>query len=37
MSLRVKMMSFLKEEHGGLLTNSWNLVLEKGPKKFDCL
>jgi hypothetical protein len=33
MSLRVKIMSFLKEEHGGLLRKHWNLVLEKGSKE----
>jgi hypothetical protein len=33
MSLRVKIISFLKEEHGGLLINRWNLVVEKGCKE----
>ena len=28
-SLGVKIMSFLKEESGGLLKKRWNLVLEK--------
>jgi hypothetical protein len=28
-SLRVKIMSFLKEERGGLLKKRWKLVLEK--------
>jgi hypothetical protein len=28
-SLGVEIMSFLKEEHGGLLKKRWNLVLEK--------
>ncbi len=28
-SLRVEIMSFLKEERGGLLKKRWNLVLEK--------
>jgi hypothetical protein len=30
------MMSFLKEEHGGLLKKRWSLVLEKGTPE-TCL
>ncbi len=30
------MMSFLKEEHGGLLKKHWSLVLEKGTPE-TCL
>jgi hypothetical protein len=33
MSLGVKIMSFLKEEHGGLLEKHWNLVLETLSKE----
>jgi hypothetical protein len=32
-SLGVKIMSFLKEESGGLLKKCWNLVLEKWFKE----
>ena len=32
-SLEVKIMSFLKEESGGLLKKCWNLVLEKWFKE----
>jgi hypothetical protein len=37
MSLGVEIMSLLKEECGGLLTNCWNLVLEKGSKETQSL
>jgi hypothetical protein len=37
MSLRVKIMSFLKEVRGGLLRKNWNLLLEKGSKEIRLL
>jgi hypothetical protein len=40
MSLGVEIMSFLKEERGGLPTNRWNhwnLVLEKGSEETQLL